>query len=221
MICQLVEAQLQQLLDSRVSVTDFLESDDSWARHARSCPGCRSFAEALELATSPVCGRELSEWRAAGLADRVVASLAVAKADRRVAARTGGTFSKRLRRGWLVTALAASLLLAVGLGRLLARLGGEVDGPSVASQPTTVESEKGPEVPQRWYPRGVGLASISMAVLTSTEADMRQAASAPGEQPLLDRAIEAVRRVLPEWEPEVPTNSKTGVSLPELQLAFC
>jgi hypothetical protein len=59
-----------------------------------------------------------------------------------------------------------------------------------------------------------------MAVLTSTEFDMRQA-SGTAEQPLLDRAIEAVRRVLPASEPEVPTNSKTGVSLPELQLAFC
>lgn len=221
MICQLVEGHVQQLLDSRASVADFLESGDSWARHARACPDCRAFVEALELATSPPCGGELSSEHSARLADRVVMSLAAANANRHVAARAQTTFSKRLHRGWVATAVAASLLVAVGLGRLLAPTGGEVDGPPVASQPVLVEPEKEREVQPRWYPRGVGLASISMAVLTSSEFDMRQAASASSEEPLLDRAIEAVRRVLPEWEPESPTNSKTGVSLPELQLAFC
>lgn len=221
MICQLVEAQLQQLLDSRASIADFLESDDSWARHARSCPACRAFAEGLELATSPLGRRELLAGPAEGLADRVVASLAAANAEQSASVRTPVPLSKRMHRGWAATALAASLLVAVGLGRLLAPSGGEADGPPVAAQPIMTEPEKPAQGQPRWYPRGVGLASISMAVLTSADADTRQAASGPAEQPLLDRAIEAVRRVFPEWEPEVPTNSKTGVSLPELQLAYC
>lgn len=222
MICQKVAAHVQQLLDDRASLSEFLDSSDALARHARSCAGCSTYVLALELATSPMCGRDLSDEAPIGLADRVVESLAGAKAARlpeQIKRQASGT--RGLHRGWVATALAASLLVAVGLGRLLAPPGGEADGPPVAVQPEAAAPEKPAQAQPRWYPRGVGLASISMAVLTSSEFDMRQVATSPGEEPLLDRAIEAVRRVLPEWEPEVPANSKTGVSLPELQLAFC
>lgn len=234
MFCEQVEARLQWLLDNRSSIADFLESSDPQARHARGCPECRQLAEALELiavnsrALRPAVISLSDEfgspvWSEPTLAARVVASLnpldAVAPAATQDHSKKLNFY--RLPRGWVASALAASLLVAIGLGRLLAPVGGEADGPPVASHQVAAELPKTDVAQPRWYPRGVGIASISMAVLTSAEFDMRQAATpstSSVEQPLLDRAVEAMRWVFPNWEPEAIPNSKTGVSLPELPL---
>src|SRR5690606_12068523 len=116
-------------------------------------------------------------------------------------------------------ALAASLLVAIGLRDWTSPGGGEADGggalavSNVAGVSDSVAKEP---ADTRWYPRGVGLASLSMAVLNSRNVDTRHV-SASSEEPLLERAMDAVRRVLPAWQPEDATpNSKTGAWAPVL-----
>lgn len=212
MICQLVEERLQQLLDERRDLDDFMCSSDPLACHARYCELCSGMAATLEVMGSIV---PLEPTANVDLAPRVLATL---QRDRPSvqATRPAHAGYAPWRRALVGMTVAAGLLLAIGLRASFAPRGGEVDGePAVA----VTQVDSAPAAPQsdspRWYPRGVGLASISMAVLTRGNLDMRQV-STPTDEPLLERAMEAVRKVLPAWDPDSTPNSKTGAFAPVL-----
>jgi hypothetical protein len=225
MNCQRVEARLQQLLDERVDIEAFMGSSDPLARHARGCTICGETAAALDLlASSSRSDSRPYEEFFPNLADRVLASLEETSQDKSEVRQLApaSTFERKgaiWRSALVAMTLAASLLIVIGLRETGSPPGGEAGGDrSTKSTLAASPAEESKDSSTRWYPRGVGFASLSMAVLTKGNLDMRQAA-APAAEPLLERAMDAVRRVLPAWEPEsTPPNSKTGARAPVLPL---
>lgn len=213
-ICQLVEARLQRLLDEERELETFIDSSDPLALHLRGCRECCTLANALSVVVSGA-GWVNQGGDAPDLASGVLAELrATAAAGSNTIAVRGS--SSRWRAVVAMT-LAASLLVAIGLREWTSPAGGEADGGgALAVSEVAAEGAPGEPTDTRWYPRGVGLASLSMAVLNSRNVEARQVATST-EEPLLERAMDAVRRVLPAWQPDdAAPNSKTGAWAPVL-----
>lgn len=209
MHCRQTEQRLHALLDSRQDI----DHDDQLRAHLETCDRCATLAAAYVAAvrrpTTPV------DTPIINLADRVIAKVMTASPPRR-----NGHW-----RVWGTLALAASLLVAVGVALyrhdqpappptappVVASQDLPAPGSLVAVDPAAVDDAvreiAGREV---WYRTGLSVASISLEGLrwqraTTSESDT------PSDQQLLDRAMNTFRTLWPgEGESTTPNQNKTG-----------
>lgn len=219
MQCRQTERRLHDLLDSRQDI----DTDPALREHLEWCRPCATLATAYDLLARAPAHRNAREPMN-GLATRVIAQVA---APSPVARRTTW-------RSWTALAVAASLLIAVGLA-MGDRESGQpatptattlterpIAAPQAETKTMVVEATAvkpaatQPTVPGRdmWYRTGQGLASISLAGLRSQRTTTAETES-PNDAQLLDRAFDTLRTMWPrEGESQNPARGETGWRTP-------
>ena len=239
MRCQQSEALLQKLLDERCDIYsgDWSNSqgpnsdwtDSGLFAHLEECDACAELAAAYDALAhrSSANSKQLasSDERIPGLANRVLAEALAEPSTRQPAIGTTAHWKT-----WGAVALAASLLLAVGLGLRHEDPSGLVNpplGPSAESDPSpqaeelpvlaNAESPSGTQLqPARnmmgqevWYRTGRGLASISLTNLRLRNVSM--SSNGFEDQPqFFHQAVDALRQIWPPQGEAVTPNSETG-----------
>lgn len=247
--CQSFQPRLQALLDSRQSI----DADRQVSEHIEACPECATLAAAYAaVARVPGCATHSASATQsasvngsahingpapiAGLADRVMAELQTPSANvrpkRRAGAESlakhGGTKHSSIRWKQTVAVLAASLLVAVGIGlQQGTNNGADVQQPSTTNSglatgglatdnatlvaPTPAVNVPGQDI---LYRAGQGLASISLVGMRSRSARATEPEPTGNEQGS-PPAWEIFRTLLPrEGETPSPTQGETGFFVP-------
>lgn len=207
MRCRQIEQRLHELLDSRLDI----DSDEELQNHLDECSECATLAAAydtLARARNP----HAAPQPVASLAPRVVAEVCAASPAR----------SQATWRAWTLLAVAACLLLAVGV----ALRNNESTSPTgtnpalaIDDQPS-IDSLLAGELPvvadrevagrEIWYRAGLNLASISLASLRSP-GSATSYTDTPSDEQLLHRALNTIRTLWPqEVETSAPGNGETG-----------
>lgn len=224
MNCYDFEQQLQTLLDNRLPV----EADSMLGAHRALCSDCAELYAAYQAmhaqfaAGSPcvsLSDDDLHRPQAiAGLAQRVTAEVARAPADHVASKPSPAAVSSRWN-SWGSLAVAASLLIAVGVAVV------NTDQPATpvkSNKITTADNGTANRTKatnsaeadlagrDMWYRTGRGLASMAIATWHADESGSALESEATGNRPLLDRAVERLRELLPDTNGNSPNGGETG-----------
>ncbi len=206
MHCIQCEQRLHELLDSRRDI----DSDEELRDHLVDCSECAALAAAYEaMARVPI-----KTAASAGLADRVLVEINLPSPNRAIS-----------WRAWTGLAMAASLLLAVGIALKNDNppVPDDVDPVVATDQQPTIEAianvtpaDSNREVPGRdmWYLTGQRVASISLVNLLAQRTDASEAETQSDDQ-LIDRALNSIRTLWPlESDSITPGEGETGWRTP-------
>lgn len=216
MNCYDFEQQLQTLLDNRLPV----EADPMLGAHRALCSDCAElYAGYQAMAAHFAAANDFPRPQAiAGLAQRVTAEVAHAPAAQVVGNPSPAAVSSRWNR-WGSLAVAASLLIAVGVAVVNTD---QSATPTKSNKITTAENGTANRTAatnsaeadlagrDMWYRTGRGLASMAIATWHADESGSALESEATGNRPLLDRAVERLRELLPDTNGNSPNGGETG-----------
>jgi len=219
MNCYDCEQQLQALLDNRLPV----EADPLLASHLALCSDCADLHAAYKaLSAGCVTGSsEIGEHNAtpiAGLAERVTEEVLATPAAH-VSTQANTMARSSMWNRWGSLAVAASLLIAVSVAVVNSNPNASSPQPSklttVDSQPddgmaAINSSEADLAGRDMWYRTGRGLASMAIATWHADDSGSALESEATGNRPLLDRAVERLREMLPNTNGNSPSGGETG-----------
>lgn len=206
MNCLQFQERLQALLDNRQDIAD----DQAIRQHMAACPDCEALATAYTAVTR-VPLRIVAGQPLAGLADRVTAELNQPVAHTAPAAR-----SRYVRWAQWAVAVAACLLLAVGLIRQNDQASPALSQPGAdqvaGEMPTTPIGMPAASMPgsEMFYRTGQGLASFSLGGMQSQGSQTAEAEASSDSQ-LFRRALDTLRILWPgEGDGSPSTQGETG-----------